>query len=580
MLHPLWMVALLVLIVNDHVLKGSVASGWMTGKLSDFAGLIVAPVLFAALLRVTNRRAFVAATAVVFGVFAAINVSPAAAGLWDSAMSLVWPWQTTVDPTDLLALPVAAIGLWLIVPAMERQSERRAQHVARAALATTAAFASIATSQPPPECDELSGNCGFVEEALITSRVSLLNRTHELHVFRISSLRQDISVDCGELQRNPNGVLGRGAFDNTTLWFVQSGQEIALSDGAVTDWGVASDAQGRECHAVLVASETAPDTIVVWNDDFSERTFSFDADIPKDLPIANGTLVLDADYSNTPIEEVKEYRMRTGCGSRADNCAPETLEPLASIPPGARYTWNSRGPNDNTFHHLRPRERFDQTFDPEPYCETPGPGEGLEWTTPPASSFEVVELEEGLDGCHRIGWTLSTDLEPNDWWICAPYATIEPLAPVEGERVDVTVTNLTEGGALFNGVRLDAIRRTDDGEVQLKLDARRIHLVRGFGLPDAAGFDFAIDAREGCEAEIQECGTAALPADIELIGYDTVLRPGESTTIGTVVERQIHLVRASLNPVYDPSCDESMVTVAPPNGETPAYLEVVLTVID
>ena len=36
--------AILVLLINDHLLKGA-APGWVTGKLSDFAGLVFFPLL-------------------------------------------------------------------------------------------------------------------------------------------------------------------------------------------------------------------------------------------------------------------------------------------------------------------------------------------------------------------------------------------------------------------------------------------------------------------------------------------------------------------------------------------------------
>ncbi|HET7846788.1 MAG TPA: hypothetical protein VFL72_04790, partial [Acidimicrobiia bacterium] len=37
-------IAVLTLLINDHVLKGN-APGWLTGKLSDFAGLLFFPFL-------------------------------------------------------------------------------------------------------------------------------------------------------------------------------------------------------------------------------------------------------------------------------------------------------------------------------------------------------------------------------------------------------------------------------------------------------------------------------------------------------------------------------------------------------
>jgi hypothetical protein len=55
---PFWWLALVTLLLNDHVLKtAGVLPGVLTGKLSDFAGLVVAPVLLVALLRATSLRA-------------------------------------------------------------------------------------------------------------------------------------------------------------------------------------------------------------------------------------------------------------------------------------------------------------------------------------------------------------------------------------------------------------------------------------------------------------------------------------------------------------------------------------------
>ena len=51
--HPGSVLALVVLVLNDHVLKQA-WPGWVTGKLSDVAGLVVAPLLLAALLAIVR----------------------------------------------------------------------------------------------------------------------------------------------------------------------------------------------------------------------------------------------------------------------------------------------------------------------------------------------------------------------------------------------------------------------------------------------------------------------------------------------------------------------------------------------
>jgi hypothetical protein len=48
---PAFWVALAVLALNDHYLEGAgLVPGWLTGKLSDFAGLVVAPLGACAML--------------------------------------------------------------------------------------------------------------------------------------------------------------------------------------------------------------------------------------------------------------------------------------------------------------------------------------------------------------------------------------------------------------------------------------------------------------------------------------------------------------------------------------------------
>jgi hypothetical protein len=54
-LHPAALASLAVLVVNDHVLKAA-APGWVTGKLSDVAGLVFLPFLLVALADVLRRR--------------------------------------------------------------------------------------------------------------------------------------------------------------------------------------------------------------------------------------------------------------------------------------------------------------------------------------------------------------------------------------------------------------------------------------------------------------------------------------------------------------------------------------------
>jgi hypothetical protein len=111
LLSPLWLVATLVLAVNDHIIK-SAMPGVVSGKLSDVAGMIVAPTLLACVLAVRSRGGLLACHVAVGVVFGSLKISGTVAG-W-------WPWRVVVDPTDLLALPVLALAWRGLLPAMKR----------------------------------------------------------------------------------------------------------------------------------------------------------------------------------------------------------------------------------------------------------------------------------------------------------------------------------------------------------------------------------------------------------------------------------------------------------------------------
>ncbi|WP_061290881.1 hypothetical protein [Herbidospora cretacea] len=105
--HPLTVLALVVLVVNDHLLKFT-WPGVVTGKLSDVAGLIVAPALLDLVLR--NAKVSIAVTGVGFTL---VKATETGAWLASEAWSLVWgPSVILADLTDLLALPALCAAWW------------------------------------------------------------------------------------------------------------------------------------------------------------------------------------------------------------------------------------------------------------------------------------------------------------------------------------------------------------------------------------------------------------------------------------------------------------------------------------
>lgn len=147
LVHPAFLLALLVLVVNDHLLKGSgLLSGAVTGKLSDVAWLVVAPVVTAALTARAGLawRYLAGAAPVLF--FIALQVSPGLATWVESVgRTLHFPLQVWPDPTDLYALLILPVPAHLVRVPRARGAPARA--FSRLTLAV-ASVACVATSAP------------------------------------------------------------------------------------------------------------------------------------------------------------------------------------------------------------------------------------------------------------------------------------------------------------------------------------------------------------------------------------------------------------------------------------------------
>lgn len=132
MCHPVAIAAVVVLLVNDHLLK-SRWPGPVTGKVSDLAGLVFFPLLLASIweliARITGHRPSTATPKVVIGCilitaagFIAVKVSSAASDLYVDALEQVTgsDHEIVLDATDLFTLPAVALA-WFVHRSTWRQ---------------------------------------------------------------------------------------------------------------------------------------------------------------------------------------------------------------------------------------------------------------------------------------------------------------------------------------------------------------------------------------------------------------------------------------------------------------------------
>lgn len=135
LLRPVPLAALIVLAINDHVLKGGgLLPGWLVGKVSDFAGLLFFPLLLVTLWNLacegvntlvgrTHLLASPTSTQLVTACimtgmgFSAVQIHPAVAELYRDVTHWVLSLtgataSVTMDPTDLMALPSLLVAFF------------------------------------------------------------------------------------------------------------------------------------------------------------------------------------------------------------------------------------------------------------------------------------------------------------------------------------------------------------------------------------------------------------------------------------------------------------------------------------
>ncbi|MFT3696065.1 MAG: hypothetical protein QM831_23205 [Kofleriaceae bacterium] len=115
-LHPVTLLAIAVLLLNDWVLKPRFRGSFVTGKLSDVAGLVFAPVVLTAVIGLvlrkplTHRRLVLACAATAIGFSLTKLVPP----VGDVVSRMVGHGASFYpDWTDVLCTPFVLVAYWI-----------------------------------------------------------------------------------------------------------------------------------------------------------------------------------------------------------------------------------------------------------------------------------------------------------------------------------------------------------------------------------------------------------------------------------------------------------------------------------
>ncbi|MCH9681475.1 MAG: hypothetical protein K0V04_08585 [Deltaproteobacteria bacterium] len=503
LLHPLWIGSLAVLVLNDHVLKGAgMLPEVLTGKLSDFAGLVVAPILLAMVLRVRTRRGVLLSHVAVGAVFAALQLSSVVATQWSAAMATLGiPWITTQDATDLIALPALGLSLWAFRRVIAQRVHSPARRSAELVAAGTGLLCCAATSSGPGEPFRLDP----------VTDVYVHNAGDQPLVVRFRALAPSVDLDCNAVANDPGGLITEPLFGDSQSFLLDPDQNLGLRVN--NEW---DDVESSSCYAMLLDVDGLPPAVAFWRD----------GAVPLHTVPALG-------YDESPRGGIDLLVPEDGDSlGEYDNMGSETV--VFSIPPAAP-------PIDGA-------------------CAPQSDATRLDWSNPPTGTWEVFGIERGADGCFSVDLgTRNTDGEPNDsqrWYLCAPLTDLQ-IEP--GRRVQLD--NVTGSGQGDGGISLRTIDGGPDDDY-IELRAFRGDVFPMFhGLQIAAVPEFECGYVVG-----ERCGTITRSTAVTAGGGDfgvTQLLPGSVETLEGEGSRQmtVAVAHAEERAALDPECAEGPDTL-------------------
>ncbi len=117
LISPLFLFLVIVMVINDHVLKGGgLLHQGVTGKLSDFAFIFFVPIVVAYIFRVKTTRGLIISYLTVGGSFVAININSHCSQLVESIFAMAFiPLYLWPDPTDLIALTMIPCSILFVL---------------------------------------------------------------------------------------------------------------------------------------------------------------------------------------------------------------------------------------------------------------------------------------------------------------------------------------------------------------------------------------------------------------------------------------------------------------------------------
>jgi len=208
----------------------------LTGKLSDFAGMIVAPLLLVQVFRPSTKWGRALCFVAVGLPFAAINISADAAHAFERATAMTgMSWLILVDPTDLIAFAIVPYA-WRLADGARVVS----QAWLRVAVVAGAA-ASVASGRPFDW----------------STSVFVANRTDREVDLRVRWL--DADVDCEAVRGELGRALSPAVFGEGVTINVLPDRTMPVDRAAYLERP--ADEGPRPCDAVLLQGDAMTDTI-------------------------------------------------------------------------------------------------------------------------------------------------------------------------------------------------------------------------------------------------------------------------------------------------------------------------------